>query len=69
MEYAKDEVFQIRYTTKLNRFKLEKEKWTSRLGKKIRKNRLLTTTILAFFMFATVHIMLIFSFMKILQEV
>lgn len=69
MEYAKDEIFQIKYNTKLNRLQMKGECWTSKLYKKIKRHKLLTTTIIAFFMFATVNMVMICSFMKILQNI
>ena len=36
MEYAKDEVFKIRYNTKLNRLQIKEENWTSKLLKQIK---------------------------------
>ena len=68
MEYAKDEIFQIRYNTKLNRLEMKGENWTSRFGKKVKRHKLLTTIIIAFFMFATLNIVMICSFMKILHN-
>ncbi len=68
MEYAKDEIFQVRYTTNLNKLQMKGESWTSRWGKKMKKHKLLTMCILAFFMFATMNIVMIYSFMKILQN-
>lgn len=69
MEYAKDEIFQVSYNTKLNRLEMRGESWTSRLYKKIKRHKLLTTSIIAFFMFATLNIVMICSFMKILQSI
>lgn len=69
MEYAKDEIFQVRCNTKLNRLEMKGKSWTSRLYKKIKRHKLLTTTIIAFFMFATLNIVMICSFMKILQNI
>ena len=69
MEYAKDEIFQVRYNTKLNRLEMTGSSWTSRLYKKIKRHKLLTTTMIAFFMFATLNIVMICSFMKILQNI
>lgn len=69
MEYAKDEIFQVRYNTKLNRLGMREENLTSRIYKKIKRHKLLTTTIIAFFMFATLNIVMICSFMKILQNI
>lgn len=68
MECTKDEIFQVRYNTKLNRLEMKGENWTSRLYKKIKRHKLLTTTIIAFFMFATLNLVMIYSFMKILQN-
>ena len=48
---------------------IEKERWTSRLTKTIKNHKLLTTTIVAFFMFSTLNIIMIYSFMKILQNI
>lgn len=69
MEYAKDEIFQIRYNTKLNRLGKGKESWTSRLLKNIKRHKLLTTTIVAFFMFAILNVVMIYRFTEILQNV
>lgn len=68
MEYAKDEIFQIKYNTKLNRLEMGKENWTSKFVKKMRSHKLLTTTIIAFFMFATLNMVMIYSFMRILEK-
>ena len=69
MEYTKDVFFKVRYNTNLNRLQIEKERWTSKLLKKIRDHKLLTTAIIAFFMFSTLNIVMIYSFMKILQNI
>lgn len=69
MEYTKDVFFKVRYNTNLNRLQIEKERWTSKLLKKIRSHKLLTTAIIALFMFSTLNIVMIYSFMKILQNI
>jgi len=69
MEYAKDEIFQIRYNTKLNRLEMKGEGWTSKLVKIIKRHKLLTTTVIAFGLFSTINIIMIYSFMNILQNV
>ena len=69
MEYAKDEIFQIKYNTKLNRLEMGKESWTSQIAKKMRSHKLLTTTIIAFFIFATLNMIMIYNFIKILQSI
>lgn len=69
MEYTKDVFFKIRYNSDLNKLKIEKERWTSRLTKTIKNHKLLTTTIVAFFMFSTLNIIMIYSFMKVLTNI
>jgi len=69
MEYAKDEFFQVSYHTNLNRLEMKGERWTSKLWKKIKRHKLLTTTIVAFFAFATLNVVMICSFMRILQSI
>lgn len=69
MEYAKDEVFQVKYSTGLNRLKGKDETWTSRLAGSIKKHKLLTIIMLAFFVFATINLIMIGNFIKILQNV
>lgn len=69
MEYTKDVFFKIRYNSDLNKLQIEKERWTSRLTKTIKNHKLLTTTIVAFFMFSTLNIIMIYSFMKVLTNI
>ena len=68
MEYAKDDIFKIRYNTKLNRLQIKEESWTSRLVQKIKTHKFLTTVIIVFLLFSTINIIMINSFMKILQS-
>ena len=69
MEYAKDEVFQVKYSTGLNRLKGKDETWTSRLASSIKKHKWITTIMIALLMFATINLILIGNFIKILQNV
>lgn len=68
MEYAKDEIFQIRYNTGLKRLEMGEENWTSRLGKKMKRHKLLTVVIVSLCVFATVNMIMIGSFIRILQN-
>ena len=65
MEYAKDEVFEISYITKLNRLKAKKESWTSRICKKIKNHKLFVTVVIAFCVFAICNMIMMYNFMKI----
>ena len=69
MEYAKDEIFQIRYNTKLNRLQIGSESWTSKIYKKIKRHKLLTTIIIVLITFSTANIIMIYNFIEILQNV
>ena len=69
MEYAKDEVFQVKYSTGLNRLKGKDETWTSRLASSIKKHKWITTIMIALLMFATINLIMIGNFIKILQNV
>lgn len=69
MEYAKDEVFRVSYHTDLNRLEGKKEKWTSRWANKLKKHKLMTTVMIAFFMFALINLVMIGNFIRILQNV
>lgn len=69
MEYAKDEVFIVKYNTDLNRLQMEGEKWTSRVIKKMHYHKLLTTVVIALFLFSFLNIVLVYSFMRILQNI
>jgi len=69
MEYAKDGIFQIGYNTKLNERTIKNEEWASRILKKISRHKFITTTIIAFLIFSTANVIMIYNFMKILQNI
>lgn len=69
MEYAKDEIFQIRYNTKLNRLQIEHESWTSKILKKMKNHKLITTIIIVLIIFSTANVIMIYNFMEILQSI
>ena len=69
MEFAKDEFFEVRYDTKLDRLVIKKPRFRSRLFIAMKKHKLITTVCTAFVMFSTLNIVMIYSFMKILQNI
>ena len=69
MEFAKDEFFKIRYDTKLDRLVIKKEEGMQKIIKNIRKHKLITSVITTFIIFSTLNLFMIYSFMKILQNV
>lgn len=68
MEYAKDEIFKIRYNTKLERLQTENKNWTCKFLNKLKKHKLMTTILITLIMFSTANIIMIYNFMQILQE-
>lgn len=68
MEYAKDELFEVRYDTKLDRLVIKKPRFRSKMLRAIKAHKLITTAGIAFVMFSTLNMIMIYSFMKILQN-
>ena len=68
MEYAKDDFFQIKYNTKLNRLQMRKESCISKLCKKIKTHKFLTTIIIALFTFSITNFIMINRFFSILNN-
>lgn len=66
MEYAKDEIFNIRYNAKLNRSQIKEKKWTSRTKKFFQKHMLINMFLMMFVVFASINFLLIYNFFNIL---
>jgi len=71
MEYAKDEFFKIDYKTNCIRMKGENktEATVKKIIKKMCTNKLLTTSVIAFIIFSLVNFIMIYNFMRILQNI
>lgn len=68
MEYSKDEIFQIRYNTNLDRLQIGGKRWTKRLLQTIKRHKLMTVTVIAFIIFSILNVAMIFTFINILQN-
>ena len=68
MEYAKDEIFNIKYNAKLDRLEVKSNTNLNRIWRGIKHHKLITTAILAFVIFSSINIIMIWSFMNILQN-
>ena len=68
MEGTKENWFEVRYNTKLDRLVIKKERKISKFIRLIKKHRFFTTVSIAFIMFSTLNVILITSFMRILQN-
>lgn len=68
MEYAKDDIFKVKYNSKVNRLQIPKERWTSKLLHKIKKHKFISIVIVLFFMFSCINFFLIYNIVTILQR-
>ncbi len=74
MEIAKEKWFEVKYETKLDKMVIKKPKFNNKMLlkyiiNKIRKHSFLLTIGTAFIIFATLNILMIYSFFVILQNV
>ena len=69
MELTKDEIFNIRYNTKLNRLEIKKKSWTSKLSDFFKNHILLSITIISFIIFSIIDILLIYNFMMVFNNI
>lgn len=69
MEYAKDDIFQIRYNESLDKLELGEERWTSKLKNKIKSHKLFSTVVMALIIFSIINMIMIYNFMNILQNI
>ena len=59
----------VSYDTKFNKSEFDKENGTSRLVCKMKKHKIITMAGVAFVVFSTLNFVMIYNFMKILQNV
>ena len=69
MEVAKDNIFNVRYNTKLDRLEFPRQNWKTRLYRVIKEHKFITATVITFFSFSTLNCILIYNFMQILRNV
>ncbi len=69
MEYAKDEVFSIRYNEIKDKIEFSNRKWLNRTINKIKRHKFISTVILTLIIFSTINVVMIFNFMKLLQNI
>lgn len=68
MEYAKDEIFNIRYNTKMDRLQIGHKTLKDRIFESIRQHKLITTVVASFLIFSCINVAMIWNFMNILQN-
>lgn len=69
MEIAKEKFFEVRYDTKLDKLVIKKERVFSKISRFMKTHKLITTASIAFVMFSCLNIAMIYSFMRILQNI
>ena len=69
MEYAKEKFYEVMYNTKLDRLVIRKERIISKIKRFIRTHKFITTVSIAFAMFSTMNFIMIYNFMKVLQNI
>lgn len=64
-----EDVFNVRYNTKLDKLQIIKEKKGEKIFKKIQKHKFITIIFLSFINLCTINFYLIYSFIKILENI
>lgn len=69
MEETKENWYEVRYDTKLDKLVLKKPKFTSKMWLFMRKHKLITTVGISVIAFSILNITMIYSFMKVLKQI
>ena len=69
MEYAREKFYEVMYNTRLDRLVIRKERIISKIKRFIRIHKFITTVSIAFAMFSTMNFIMIYNFMKVLQNI
>ncbi len=69
MENVKEKWYEVVYNTRLDKLELKKPKLRGRLIRKIKKHKFIATVVFTAILFSTLNVTMIFSFLKILQNV
>lgn len=64
-----ENVFNIKYNTKLDRFKLTKENGKSKIWKIVSNHKFMSMIFISFFVLSAINFYLIYTFMKILENI
>ena len=69
MEFAKDEIFNITYNTKLNRLEIKQKSFISRFNKFLKNHIIFSITIMSFIIFSIIDFLLIYNIINILENI
>ncbi len=68
MENAKEEIYQMRYNTILGRLQIGKTAIIRKLCNTIKKHKVISMAVISLIIFSCANIIMIYQFMKILQN-
>lgn len=69
MEYAKEKFYEVMYNTKLDKLFIRKERNISKIKRFVRTHKFIVTVSIAFAIFSTANVIMIYNFMKVLQNI
>ena len=69
MRNAKDDIFQIRYNTNLDRLQIGKRGLIRRLYNTIKNHKIISMAVISLIIFSIANVVMIYQFMKILQNI
>ena len=64
-----ENIFNVKYNTKLDRLEIPKEKWKNKIIGFVKKNRFFSIIVTSFVILSGINFYLIYSFMKILEHI
>lgn len=63
-----EDVFNVRYNTKLDKLEISKERFVIKFLKLIQRHKFISLAFASFIILSTINFYLIFSFMKVLEN-
>mgnify|MGYP005787093219 CR=1 FL=1 len=69
METTKEEMFKITYNEKLDKLQIKNNNIIKNIVKKIKKHKIITTSIIALIAFSMANTIMIYNFLQILQTI
>lgn len=69
METTKEEIFKITYNEKLDKLQIKNNNIIKNIVKKIKKHKIITTSIIALIAFSMANTIMIYNFLQILQTI
>lgn len=64
-----ENVFNVKYDSKLDKVKIQKDKYMNKIFKVIQKNKFITLAFSSFIALSMINFYLIYSFMRVLENI